>query len=348
MTKPARRRRWPLAFVVLALIVVAVWASWSWVKAGTQPAQPGAKPTYVRFKEAQSLEAVLTKLKSDGLIRNETALRLFATLRRYPSTVQPGTYEVGAGMSGEQILDAIQKPMRQMVRIPETNWSYRTANVLKNAQVVSDPEEYNRLVAHPQEFKSDVSFPLPNDTLEGYLYPDTYDLPPLLGARETILRQLKAFERKVWEGLKHPKNLDRLITVASLVELEVARDEERPVVAGVIENRLKRGMPLQIDAALMYGKRKWKALTRADLTTPGPYNNYLNKGLPPTPICSPTVKSIEAALHPSNHNYLYYVAIDGKSYFASDYTAHLKNVAALRRAEAAERSAQSLQGNKNQ
>jgi UPF0755 protein len=173
-----------------------------------------------------------------------------------------------------------------------------------------------------------VSFPLPKESLEGYLYPDTYDFPPLLGAKAVIIRQLKNFEKKVWEGLNKPKNLHEAIIHGSLVELEAGRDDERPIIAGVIENRLEKGMRLQIDASLLYGIQKWRRLTFADYRNiPGPYNLYRVDGLPPGPICSPTVISIKAALNPAKHDHLYYVALPtGNSLFAPTYEEHKRNI----------------------
>jgi UPF0755 protein len=190
------------------------------------------------------------------------------------------------------------------------------------------------LVAKPEEFKEDVSFPLPKGSLEGYLYPDTYDLPPLMTPREVIDRQLTNFQKRVWEGFNKPKNLHRAIIIASMVEMEVARDDERPMVAGVIENRLAKNMALQIDAAINYGIQKWRPLTYADYrNVDSPYNLYRTKGLPPGPICSPTTKSIKAALNPAKHKFLYYVALpSGRSLFAETYDQHLKNVARRRAA----------------
>jgi UPF0755 protein len=184
------------------------------------------------------------------------------------------------------------------------------------------------LVRQPQEFKGVVDFPLPSDSLEGYLYPDTYDFPPLYGARNAIKRQLKAFQEKVYEPLGRPKNLHRLVTIGSMIELEVMKDEERPKVAGVIENRVKQNMYLGIDAALLYGIQKWRQLTLDDYRNiDSPYNTYTHKGLPPGPICSPTYASVKAAKNPSHHNYLYYVAMPtGYHMFAPDYPTHLANI----------------------
>jgi UPF0755 protein len=116
--------------------------------------------------------------------------------------------------------------------------------------------------------------------------------------------------------------------VASLVELEAGTDADRPKIAGVIYNRLKKGMPLQIDAGIMYALGKWKRLHFRDYReVKSPYNLYLHKGLPPSPICSPSLKSIQAALHPATHKYLYYVALpSGQSLFAQTPAEHAHNV----------------------
>ena len=212
------------------------------------------------------------------------------------------------------------------MRLPATNWAKRDANLLQRHEVCT-ADEYMAEVTHPQDHRTD--FPLPAGTLEGYLYPDTYDLPPLLGAKAVVGRQLQAFRDKVWEPLGHPANLARILTVASLVQLEAGRDDERPVIAGVIENRLARGMRLQIDASILYGLGKWRRLTFRDYKeVDSPYNLYRHSGLPPTPICSPSVASIRAAIDPAHHNYLYYVALpDGHSLFAATYEEHKKNIA---------------------
>ncbi|MEA2552123.1 MAG: hypothetical protein QOJ65_299 [Fimbriimonadaceae bacterium] len=298
---------------------------------------PKGEPFYVRFNDVTPLNTALDKLKADAVVRNPSAMATYAKIKRESRPVGIGTYQVHGGMTAEQIFKALHDPVEQMVRLPETNWAARSANILERKQVTA-AEEYMDLVHRPQEFQKDVSFPLPSDSLEGYLYPDTYDLPPLLGARETILRQLKAFEKKVYEPLGKPSDLQRLLTIASMVELEVMKDPERPVVAGVIANRIKINMPLQIDASLLYGIQKWRPLTVADYRTiDSPYNTYTHKGLPPGPICSPTVKSVEAAMHPATHDYLYYVAMPGtgQHLFAPSYDGHLANIQKVRQARRA-------------
>lgn len=281
----------------------------------------------VRFDRPTDLLEALNVLREKGAIRNARASFLLATLTGKSKIVPTGTYRFAAGSSSMRILRDLSSPIHQFVRLPETNWAARTARLLEKNDVCT-ADEYLSLVSQPEQFQTLVDFPLPTGTLEGYLYPDTYELPPMLGARRVIEMQLQAFSSKVWGPLRHPSNLNDIVTIGSMVELEVKFDNERPMVAGVIENRLKVGMPLQIDAAINYGLQEWRALAVSEYrTVQSPYNLYLHKGLPPTPICSPSEKSIAAALAPAKHEFLYYVAMpDGVSVFARTYPEHLKNV----------------------
>ncbi len=313
--------------MILVLAGIGAFAGWSWLQGQISPT-PKGKAFYVRVEQETPLTGVLETLKQDGVVRNPSALALYARIKKRGGAVQTGTYQFNPGMTANQVLLTLRHPVVQMVLIPETNWSARTSRWLQAHQVTS-AADYMALVHDPKQFQKDVDFPLPQDSLEGYLYPDTYDLPPLIGAKETILRQLKAFQEKVYDPLGKPKDLRRLLIEASMVELEVAKDDERPIVAGVIENRLKINMPLQIDASLLYGIQKWRALTLRDYKEiDSPYNTYTHKGLPPGPICSPSLKSVEAAMHPATHNYLYYVAEPGTGHhlFAATYPEHLANI----------------------
>lgn len=320
---------------LLALVILSLGAGGYWIYTQLEPAATTGAARLVRWKQPVLLRNALDRLEGESLVRSAVATRLLAKYKNVTTNVKAGTYQIAPTMTSQEVLEALQKPVRRMVRLPETNWAARTANLLAKDQL-GTAKEYMALVKNPSEFQDEVSFPLPEDSLEGYLYPDTYDLPPLMTPREVISRQLENFERRVWKGLGKPKNLHRAIIVASMVEMEVARDEERPIVAGVIENRLAKGMLLQIDAAINYGLQKWRPLTYADYRgVDSPYNLYRNKGLPPGPICSPSLKSIKAALNPAKHDYFYYVALpSGRSLFAATYDEHLANVAKRRAAVA--------------
>lgn len=307
---------------IAAAVLIALAATAFVVEQSLSPT--GSGEDYIRVAQPASLNQVLKDAEEKGFIRSARVTGFFAGLAGR-SKVAIGTYRLNGKLGGLENVRLLFRPIVQMVRIPETNWSKRTANVLQGKNVCA-AEDYLAEVNHPQGRKTE--FPLPTDTLEGYLYPDTYDLPPLLGAKSVVGRQLEAFRRKVWEPLGKPQDLHHILILASLVQLEAGPDEDRPMIAGVIENRLKKKMRLQIDAALLYGMGKWRRLTFKDYKEfDSPYNLYTHDGLPPTPICSPSIASIRAAMNPARHNYLYYVALpSGKSLYAATYEEHKKNI----------------------
>jgi UPF0755 protein len=311
---------------LVLVLALAGFGIWRWAVGQLEPIGAGS-PFYVRFDKKTPLEDALKRLQGEGVVRNADILARYARWRKLPGAVETGTYEITPGAKADALLAALRKPIRQMVRIPEGWWIARVAQRLEEKGVCR-AEDYIALANEPERFAKDVDFPLPKDSLEGYLFPDTYDLPPLLGAEATIRRQLKTFEAKVVKPLGNPADLHRLVTIGSLVEAEVALDAERPIVAGIIESRLAKKMKLQIDATVLYALQEWKELGPGVVNTiDSPYNTYRIQGLPPGPIGSPGLKSIEAAAKPAATEYLYYVALPNRSHlFAADYPTHLANI----------------------
>lgn len=149
--------------------------------------------------------------------------------------------------------------------------------------------------------------------LEGYLYPDTYNIYKSSEPKELIQKMLDNFETKyneVKKGYKGKRSMQELITMASMIEREAKVEKERPKIAGVIENRLAKKMKLQIDPTVLYtttdGLYDAKKVYYKDLKTKSPYNTYVNQGLPLGPICNPAMSAVGAAMHPTKHEYLYY------------------------------------------
>lgn len=179
------------------------------------------------------------------------------------------------------------------------------------------------------------------ENLEGYLYPETYHFARGTTEKEVIATLVGTFRRRFvaevqpllgdWEQLEGLADLRDLVALASIVEKETQRDDERGVVASVYRNRLRIGMGLYADPTLIYGKKiegKWDGnLRRVDLKTDGPYNTYMRPGLPPSPICSPSVSSLIATLLPAETSYLYFVSRnDGTHVFAETKREHDRNV----------------------
>lgn len=323
--------------VALLLLLGGAGAYW-WASEQLKPIGGGVE-RYLRFEGRTDLESALIRLQQEGYVRNARVLFAYARLRRQNVPVAGGTYRVKPDLGPDAVLAMLRAPIRQMVRIPSYYWIARTAKLLEEKEVCR-AEDYVAATKRPADFQNFVNFPLPADSLEGYLYPDTYDLPPMLGADETILRQLAAFQKKVWEPLGEPKELHRAVVIGSMVQLEAALDEERPKIAGVIENRIAKKMRLQIDATVNYAMQEWRPLLRSEYASvKSPFNTYLIAGLPPGPICSPTAASIEGALKPDTHPYLYYVAMPERYHlFSASYDEHLRNIQKRKAALAKEAS----------
>lgn len=175
---------------------------------------------------------------------------------------------------------------------------------------------------------------LPNDKhkLDGFLFPATYVFSKNASSKTIINKMLKTFEMKIEPNKndisKNKLNIRNILITASLVEKEAAKDVDRPKIAGVIYNRLDKKMPLQIDATILYVIGHKDKLYNKDLKVKSPYNTYLNKGLPPSPICNPGIKSINAAINPANTDYIYYVlnSKTNEHIFSKTYAEHIKNV----------------------
>lgn len=318
-----------VALILVGLLLGAAIGVVAYVRNGIEPLAPG-DPFYVRYESSTKLGVIAGQLKGK-VVRHPNAFGFYARYKKLHQPVGRGTYQLRPGMTADELLAALKKPIQQMVRIPETNFSFRTANLLEQKEVTT-ATEYLEWAAKPEEFADAVGFKLPNGFLEGFLFPDTYDLPPLLGAKGVIERQLKAFEKRILPLVPDEKSRMRTLIIASMVELEAGVDDERPVIAGVIENRIRQKMRLQIDATVLYGMREWRRLYNKDYRHDSPYNTYRIDGLPPGPICSPSVASVKAALAPAQHEWLFYVALPNRRHlFAKTYEDHLKNISTARK-----------------
>lgn len=292
-------------------------------------------------------------LEQNGLIRDATVFRYYLIYKKEGSRFQAGEYEMKRGMSIDDIIAMLNEGNtvpEETIRllVPEGFTVEQIADKLAQLPGMGR-EEFLALVRDKQSFAalpwvSDI----PDDSrlkypLEGYLFPETYELKQGSTTMDAAMRMVNELERKLatlppdWTSRLKESGLSfhQMLTVASLIEREAVLDEERPLVASVIYNRLKAGMRLQIDATVQYALDKPKErLYEKDLQVDSPYNTYRIDGLPPGPIASPSLKSIEAALYPADTKYLYYSAKnDGTQAhnFAETYEQHLKNVADMRK-----------------
>ncbi len=346
-----------LAACCLAMGIPVWWLLWVLVyafSAGPIPAQPSPsnqqqgtaenieppKGIYVTIPSNSGLYKIRRILVEKGVIKNDKRFVQTARLFDITNKLKAGQYYINYGASPYQILRALEagKVVQQRLTIPEGNTMYQIAAMF-DAKGVVEKEAFLSLVKDPEYIRK---LGLEVDSLEGYLFPDTYRLAKSQSAdfviRLMVNRMFKVLkELGVDKESNTPEHMNmtftrhEVLTLASIVEKETAQGDERPLIARVFLNRLQRRMRLQTDPTVIYGIPNFNGnLRKKDLETYTPYNTYMIRGLPPGPIGSPGKAAIKAVLHPSKEWYLYFVSKnDGTHYFSKNLIEH--NKAARRR-----------------
>jgi UPF0755 protein len=289
-------------------------------------------PTGVSFNDIARI------LEENGVIRDRRSFYLLARFEDAIPRVKAGEYEINTGMKPIEVLlklvrgDVIKYP----ITIPEGYNLFQIGEILDQDQVCIRKNFLEK--ARDPNFIASLG--LEAESLEGYLFPDTYNFPKGFG-EEPAIRQMVARFKAVYASLaKRAEQLGlsqkEVVILASMIEKEAVEDQERGLISAVFHNRLHRGMALQSDPTAVYGLRTRKArserITRQDLLRKSPYNTYHVMGLPKGPIANPGLKSLQAALYPADVNYLYFVSKnDGTHYFSSTLQEHNRAVAKYHR-----------------
>lgn len=294
-----------------------------------------AREVVVTVPTQASAGQVAKILKESGLVRSPHVFRLYARWRGLDGRLKAGEYSLSNGLSTPEVLRELVegKLAVQSFTVPEGFTTAQVADLLA-AKGLVDRGEFLRAVAS-EKFSYPFLRGLPEGErrLEGYLFPDTYQVTRGSSESSIIDLMLRRFEKES-RDMDYQAQVDKAgltlhqaVTIASMVEREARVDEERPVIAGVIRNRLERSIPLQIDATVQYalGANKPKIYYK-DLEVDSPYNTYKVNGLPPGPIAMPGRASLLAAVNPVRTGYLYYVAKpDGTHAFATNLADHNAN-----------------------
>jgi UPF0755 protein len=327
-------RRAAIAVVVLALAGAgAAAAGLTWLR---RPGPPVDRPITITVDEGERFADIATDLKRQGLLTHALPLVAWARLTGQDRGVRWGEFLVTTPLTPLELLARVTGPPDPLHQVLIAEGRTMREAVAALAAAGFGSEESFLCVLDDPEFLA--SEDLPPTGAEGYLFPDTYAFP-LATPQDRILRTMtRRFHevfgpdlllRAVALGLTE----HQAVTLASLVEEEAARPEERRLIAAVFLNRLHRGMPLQSDPTVLYGREGTdRTITRADLRRPTPYNTYTIPGLPPAPISNPGRASLEAAVDPAPVDYLYFVARgDGSHEFSSTLAAHNAAVARYQR-----------------
>ncbi|MBC7327106.1 endolytic transglycosylase MltG [bacterium] len=287
-------------------------------------------PKEIEIKAGSSLLSIADNLKKEGLIRSKGVFIALAFLTGKVKKLKAGLYEISPNLSPYKILNMIAKGESKIVKvtIPEGFTIKQIGKRLEEAGLVSQNEFVALAQNAPVYLRAIVSAPTAN--LEGFLFPDTYFFPKGVDKERILKTFLENFRYKVLDKFwgKGVLPFYDTLKLASLVEWEAKHDEERRLIAGVLLNRLKKGIKLECDATVQYILPEHKEMiTYKDLELNSPYNTYRVKGLPPTPICNPGIPSIEAALNPEPTDYLFYVALpNGYHIFSRTAEEHYRAV----------------------
>ena len=288
------------------------------------------KPIKVTVPENSTVQQIAEIAYDNSLIKNKTFFVLLSKYYKIDKDLKSGIYTFDKKMDLREVLLKFTEggiPPYVKVTIPE-GYTLKEVEEAFIKNKICSKEDFEKEVSNIDKYRDYIFEGV--DTLEGFLYPDTYFFE-----REKVEKDIKMmlenFKSKCNPLFKEYKgNLSNyeVLILASIVEKEAQVDEERKIIASVFINRLKLGMKLQADPTLKYVlPDAGYTLTSKELEIDSPYNTYKYTGLPPTPICNPSVKSIEAVIHPAKTDFLYFVAKgDGTHLFAETYNEHLKNI----------------------
>lgn len=322
----------------LVFIVACGGAMWLLVEAMT-PGQPEAKePVIFQVREGQTGTAIAEQLEEQKLITSALALRVLMKFKRGGSDFKVGYFRVDPTQPAVKVYEQLltSEPLTRKATVPEGYILTQIATSLEDQGIAPAEEVYKAATADGRQYGE----LFPKD-LEGYLFPSTYEFPWDANGEDVVRIMTHQFEQIVtplWEkhSKKTPLDLRDTIILASLVEREAQVASERPIIAGVYLNRIRKGMKLQCDATVQFalGKPK-KVLLYSDLEVRSPYNTYIHAGLPPGPIACPGEASIEAAMNPKKSDYLFYVRNDvkndGSHVFTRNYAEHQRAIAKYQR-----------------
>jgi UPF0755 protein len=303
-----------LLFLLLVLLAAGVVGAYRWGVDGSGP----TRPVTVDVPRGATASYVANLLEREGIVRSALAFRIAARLRGFSSEIQAGGYTLRTNMSVSDALDALERGPTPAdvveVTFPEGLELQDVAEVAGDALGIGASGFVQRGTSGA--YALPPYLPEESDTVEGFLFPKTYEFPSNASVDQVITRLLAQFETEV-EGLpwgrarKLGVSPYEVVVIASMIEREARLAEERPKIASVIYNRLEIGMVLGIDATIRYlDPDPSNGLTESDLHIDSPYNTRINPGLPPTPIASPGLASIEAALAPADTDYLFYLLVD--------------------------------------
>lgn len=323
-----RAALWAALFVSLGTGAVSVWFC-SYVN--TPAPTLTDESVIVVIPRGSSVKAIGGILEDAGLVKNDIRFSILTKLKEKVNRLQAGEFRLHSGLKPGELIDQLAEaiPVQHSITIPEGLGIGEIAAIFSE-KGWCDRDKFVQL-AYDKTLIKNLGLGKV-DSLEGYLFPETYNLTREMYGAEVIIPMMVTLFKKVWAEESDIRVNDdqsvELLTLASIVEKETGHAGERAKIAGVFTNRLKRGMRLQSDPTVVYGLKEFTGkITRANLKDKHPYNTYVIKGLPLGPICNPGREAIKAVLQPEEHTFLYFVSKnDGSHQFSKSLKAHNRAV----------------------
>lgn len=296
----------------------------------TRPYKDIGKDQVVTIYEGMTLKEISGDLEQRGLIRSKLAFMSWARVMGYSRKIKAGEYSLNPSMAPIRIMEILTKGviLTHTVTIPEGFSIEQIAGVLSEQDLAPRDE----FISYTLKSDSSSIYGIESPSLEGYLYPDTYFFGKGLPVSSIVDVMVSRF-REVIEPLNDKilqsgMSINEVVTLASIIEKETGKAKERPLIASVFLNRLRKKMRLESDPTVIYGIRDFSGnLKKKDLLTPNPYNTYLIRGLPPGPIANPGLASLLAVLDPEDTDFLYFVSKnDGSHHFSKTLEEHNRAV----------------------
>lgn len=328
-----RKNRVPIVAVglIFALIIsLLIGLFWYRGQVNSKNKGPKTESTFV-IKNGEGLEEIAKNLRDQKLISNIFAFELYMKAAGKSSQIQAGNYKIPGNLNMKELAQLITlgKIVTNKITIPEGWDNEKIGNYLEKNTTITKAQFLAAARFSPKYEKYTFLNGLKTgDSLEGFLYPDTYHITLKPTADEVVSKMLTNFDQKLSAsdraGIVRTNMTTReVVTMASIVEAEVASTSDRKLVASVFLNRLNAGVPLESDATVAYSlKTGTKRLTYEEAHTPTPYNTYLSVGLPKGPIGNPSIESIEAVIFPTKSSYFYFISVGTKTYFAKTLAEH--------------------------
>ena len=317
--------------LLIAAICAPAWFYRDLTVYAAKPAGTAAANIPVTVRPGDSLRQIADRLHRDGLITHPFKFRLYARLKKLDLKIKTGEYDLSAAMAPAEILARLVQGRVKLYRltVPEGLTLQQIAPLVSQAGLGS-PQRFLQAATDPALARR---LDLPAAGPEGYLFPDTYFFPKGTPPEKIIATMIKRFREvftQTWQDRAKALgfSVHQVVTLASIIEKETGAAPERPVIASVFHNRLKRGMRLESDPTVIYGIKNFDGnLTRRDLARKTPYNTYQIKGLPPGPIANPGAGALAAALFPADTAFIFFVAKkDGTHQFSKNLKDHNRAV----------------------